>query len=94
MPQSGDQIIIRNFDLMKSDKKIQSHDRKIIGSPEKVNFDLMKFNLLKMTKNSNNKLKTEKEKDRTRQQLKFQRKKERRNALFYFKIKCNFDLST
>ncbi len=31
---------------MKSDKIIQSHDRLFIQSPEKVNFDRMKFDLL------------------------------------------------
>ncbi len=49
-----------------------------------------------MTKtDSNNKLKTEKEKGRTRQQLKKERKKERKKKrIIYFKIKCYFDLST
>jgi hypothetical protein len=41
MPQSGDQIIIMNFDLMKTGKIIWSH--------EKVNFNLMKFNLLTLS---------------------------------------------
>ena len=33
MPRSGDQIIIRNFDLMKSSKIIGSRDQKIIQPP-------------------------------------------------------------
>jgi hypothetical protein len=45
MPQSGDRIIIRNFDLMKNEKNsiswIQPH--------EKINFDLMKLDLLTLS---------------------------------------------
>jgi hypothetical protein len=48
-----------------------------------------------MTKTSNNKLKTEKEKDRTRQQLKFQRKKERKKEeTHYFISKLNVILTS
>ena len=44
------ELIIRNFDLMKTGKIIQSHDQKIIGSHEQVYFDLMKFDLLTLSR--------------------------------------------